>query len=321
VSPNQQWDEHLQMTETAVGYVFDLVMVGQHFIPQDLRYYQPIPYLAALAGRFPEVRVGTGIALMTLARPIEIAESMATLDLVSAGRAVFGVGLGYTDVEFAALGMPKSARVERLVQGLDIVRSLWHGEPTEHHGIFGDFAVARPIVRPVQQPHPPIWLAAQAPAAVRRAARIADAWYPPPFLDHAELRRMTAAYLEARAESGLGAPVAMPIRREVYLADTVEQARAIAGPLALRRTATYLRWGLSGEMAGGTAMHSETAENIDRRFLLGPPGHVADELQALREEVVMTDFVYRCQWPGMSFADTMSQLHRFGSEVVSRFRP
>jgi alkanesulfonate monooxygenase SsuD/methylene tetrahydromethanopterin reductase-like flavin-dependent oxidoreductase (luciferase family) len=319
VPPTQQWDEHLQMTAAAIDYGFDLVMVGQHFIPQGLRYYQPIPYLAALGSRFPTIRLGTGIALMTLARPIEIAENMATLDVISGGRAVFGVGLGYTDVEFAALGIAKSARVERLVQGLDIVRSLWKGERTEHHGIFGDFTVEAPIIRPVQEPHPPVWLAAQAPAAVRRAARLADAWYPPPFLDHDELRRMYAEYRAARDDAGLGLPTAMPVRREVYLADTMQAARASAGPLALRRTSTYLDWGLATEMGGSTAMHSETVGNVDRRFLLGPPDRVAAELQELRDDIGMTDFVYRCQWPGMSCADTRAQLHRFGSEVVSQF--
>jgi alkanesulfonate monooxygenase SsuD/methylene tetrahydromethanopterin reductase-like flavin-dependent oxidoreductase (luciferase family) len=312
--------EHRELTELAVGYGFDLVMVGQHFLPEGLRYYQPVPYLAWLGTAFPTIRVGTGIMLLPLMRPVDVAEQIATLDVVTGGRVVFGVGLGYADREFAIFGTPKSERVPRLVQSLDLVRSLWSGERTEHHGVFGDFVVEHPTVLPVQRPHPPVWLAAQAPAAVRRAAKIADAWYPPPFLAHDELRRMAALYEAERAAAGRPAATEMPIRREVFIADTVGDARSKAAPLAVARTRTYLDWGLRGELNGRTAMHSENESSLGRRFLLGPPDLIADELLSLRADVGMTDFVYRCEWPGMPFSQSKEQLQRFGEEVVPRIQ-
>lgn len=65
-------------------------------------------------------------------------------------------------------------------------------------------------------------------------------------------------------------------------------------------------------------MHAEDADNLDRRFLLGPPEAIADELLSLHADLGMTDFVYRCQWPGMPFAQTCEQLRRFGEEVIPR---
>jgi alkanesulfonate monooxygenase SsuD/methylene tetrahydromethanopterin reductase-like flavin-dependent oxidoreductase (luciferase family) len=315
-----QLREHLELTEMAVGYGFDLVMVGQHFLPEGLRYYQPVPYLAWLGTAFPTIRVGTGVMLLPLMRPIDAAEQIATLDVVTGGRVVFGIGLGYTDREFQVLAIPKAERVRRLVDGLGLVRSLWSGERTEHHGVFGDFVIERPAVLPVQRPHPPVWLAAQAAAAVRRAARIADAWYPPPFLSHDELRRMAALHGAERAAAGRPPATVMPIRREVFIAGTVGEAQAEAAPYAVARTSTYLAWGLQGEMGGQTAMHSERSGNLGRRFLLGPPERIADELLSLEAEIGMTDFVYRCQWPGMPFGQTKDQLRRFGEEVIPRLR-
>jgi alkanesulfonate monooxygenase SsuD/methylene tetrahydromethanopterin reductase-like flavin-dependent oxidoreductase (luciferase family) len=312
----RQIEEHFELTALAVSYGFDLVMVGQHFLPEDLRYYQPVPYLAWLGTAFPTIRVGTGILLLPLLRPIDVAEQIATLDVVTGGRVVLGVGIGYTDREFAALGVPRQNRVARLEEGLRIVLSLWSGRPTEHHGVFGDFLVTHPIVRPLQEPHPPIWLAGQAHPAVMRAARLADAWYPPPFLSHEELAELAAMHAAERAARGRPPATAVPIRREVFLADTTEQARDIAAPYALGRTKTYLDWGLRGEMGGTTAMHTETAATLGNRFLLGSPATVAAGLAHLQATVGMTDFVYRPQWPGMPFEQSREQLQRFGEEVI-----
>jgi alkanesulfonate monooxygenase SsuD/methylene tetrahydromethanopterin reductase-like flavin-dependent oxidoreductase (luciferase family) len=317
-SAEVQVSEHFRLTELAVGYGFDLVMVGQHFLPEGLRYYQPVPYLAWLGTAFPAIRIGTGIMLLPLMRPVEAAEQIATLDVVTGGRVVFGIGLGYTDREFEALGIPRSQRVRRLTDGLGIVRSLWAGQPTEHHGVFGDFVIKHPVIRPVQRPGPPVWLAAQAPAAVRRAALIADAWYPPPFLAHDELRRLAVLHADTRAAAGRPPATQLPIRREIFIAGTAAEARAEVAPYALARTRTYLEWGLRGELGGETAMHAEDADNLDRRFLLGPPEAIADELLSLHADLGMTDFVYRCQWPGMPFTQTCEQLRRFGEEVIPR---
>jgi alkanesulfonate monooxygenase SsuD/methylene tetrahydromethanopterin reductase-like flavin-dependent oxidoreductase (luciferase family) len=310
--------EHLELTEIAVGYGFDLVMVGQHFLPERLRYYQPVPYLAWLGTAFPTIRVGTGIMLLPLMRPVEAAEQIATLDVVTAGRVVFGIGLGYADRDFQVLGIPKAERVQRLVEGLDLIRSLWRGDRTEHHGVFGDFLIERPVVRPLQDPHPPVWLAAQAPAAVRRCATIADAWYPPPFLTHDELRRLAVLHTAERAAAGRPPATEMPVRREVFIAPTVDQARAGAAPYAVARTRTYLDWGLRQKLNGNTAMNAEDAASISQRFLLGPPELIAAELLKLRSDIGMTDFVYRSQWPGMPFSQTKDQLRRFGEEVIPR---
>ena len=164
-----QVSEHFRLTELAVDRAASIwSWSASTSCPIGYRYYQQVPYLSWLGTAFPTIRVGTGIMLLPLMRPVEAAEQIATLDVVTGGRVVFGIGLGYTDREFAALGIPRPERVRRLTDGLGMVCSLWAGQPTAHHGVFGDFAIEHPVIRPVQEPGPPVWLAAQAPVAVRR---------------------------------------------------------------------------------------------------------------------------------------------------------
>jgi alkanesulfonate monooxygenase SsuD/methylene tetrahydromethanopterin reductase-like flavin-dependent oxidoreductase (luciferase family) len=316
----QQVEEHLELTRLAVECGFDLVIVGQHLLPERLRYYRPVPYLVWLATMFPTIRVATGVMLLPLLRPIDVAEEVATLDVLTGGRVVFGVGLGYTDREFAALGIARANRVARLELGLKLVLSLWSGERTEHHGIFGDFVIERPILLPIQRPHPPVWLAGQVPRAVRRAARIADAWYPPPFLSHAELRHLAKLHAAERAVAGRTAATQMPVRRELFIADNSRQAAKMITPYALASTKAYLELGNTVALAGQSAVSAETEGNIGDRFLLGSPHAIAAELGRLRDDIGMTDFVYRAQWPGMPYGQSREQLQRFGEEVMPILR-
>ena len=137
-----QVSEHFRLTELA-GSRLRSGHVGQHFLPDGLRYYQPVPYLSWLGTAFPTIRVGTGIMLLPLMRPVEAAEQIATLDVVTGGRVVFGIGLGYTDREFGRSASAAGAG-RRLTDGLGIVRSLWAGQPT---AITGSSAIPQSSTR------------------------------------------------------------------------------------------------------------------------------------------------------------------------------
>lgn len=314
--PRQQVREHEELVTAAEQIGFDLMVAGQHFLGAELRYYQPVPWLTHLADRAEKMRAATGIILLSMVNPVEIAEQMATLDVLTDGRAVFGVGLGYSPHEFEAFGVAKGTKVRRFEEALTIVQKLWSGETVNHEGEFTTVRDARPSVQPVQPGGPPIWLGGQAAGAVRRAARMADAWYSPPFPNHTELKALRKLYLETRAEAGLPTDGAFPVRRELVMAPSRTKARELAVDRFEARYATYRKWGLSGENTPDQKAGSELADDIDGRFILGSPAQCADDLAAMAQEVGMTDFVFKPHWPGVPHREAMAQLEMFGTEVV-----
>ena len=138
VPARQQIDEHHELISLAVELGFDLVVAGQHFAAPALRYLQPIPYLTSIAIQFPTVHVATGIILLPLHHPLHVAEEVATMDAVTDGRVIMGLGIGYLQDEFDAFGIDRSTRTERFEESIEIIRALWSGEPLTHRGSFFD---------------------------------------------------------------------------------------------------------------------------------------------------------------------------------------
>jgi len=315
VPPSKQIAEHRELISMAHQLGFDLVVAGQHFGAPTLRYLQPVPYLATIAAQFPDMRVATGIILLPLHHPLTVAEEVATLDAVTGGRVVMGLGIGYSQDEFDAFGIDRTTRTDRFEESIEIIRALWSGEAVTHHGEFFQLDDVQTSTLPVQEPHPPIWIGAQAERSVRRAARFADAWYVPPFPTHRELIELYANYLEEREAHGRRAKTAIPVRRELYLANTVAEAEAAVSAGASSRYETYSSWGLDLDNGLGKDQW------LDNRFVLGDAETVAESLSYLMGEVEHSDFIYKPQWPGQDHSQTMAQLEMFGTKVVPLLSP
>jgi len=307
--------EHEDLVSTAADLGFTHMVAGQHFLGEELRYLQPVPYLTHLSHSAPEMKVVTGIMLLSMATPADMAEQIATLDALTGGRAVFGVGLGYSDREFRAFGIDGKKKVSRFEECLAIVRALWSGEPVAYEGKYWTIDEVRPAVLPVQAGGPPVWIGGQVENAVRRAARLGDAWYVPPFPSHNDLVRLRALFLETRKEVGLPTDGAFPVRRELIVADSRAQAREIAVARSQARYETYRRWGLSG---ANTPVREQAGIDVDQQFILGSPEEVVDELGRLRDELGMTHFMFKSHWQGVEHEVAMEQLHRFGTEVLPK---
>ena len=142
------------------------------FADTGQRLLQPLPMLGRLSGATSTIRIGTGILLAGLLNPYEVAEGIATIDVLSGGRALLGVGAGHRPEELNAFDCPKAERGRRLEQCLTDVRTLW-SMPT-----YGDVkpTVIDPISLAPQQADVPIWVAGTSDAGVRRAARVGSLW-------------------------------------------------------------------------------------------------------------------------------------------------
>ena len=144
--------------------------------PTD-RILDPMVALGFLAACTSRVKLGTGILLLPQRPPVALAKEVATLDVLSGGRAIIGIGIGYLAPEMAAVGVPMERRDERAAEYLGAMRALWHMEAPEFHGEFVDFAGIDAHPRPVQAGGPPIVMGGHTDAAYRRAATQAEGWY------------------------------------------------------------------------------------------------------------------------------------------------
>jgi probable F420-dependent oxidoreductase len=169
----------LDLAARAERLGFDSIWVGDSLFARPR--HEPLTLLAALAGRLARVEIGTAVLLPALRNPVVLAHQVATLDQVSQGRLILGVGIA-GDVpniraEFAAAGVPFEKRVGRMMEGLRLMRALWTGEPVDWDGRWKvEHAVLGPT--PHRPGGPPLWIGGSLPASIERAGRYFDGWMP-----------------------------------------------------------------------------------------------------------------------------------------------
>src|SRR6266850_7494936 len=187
-------EDQFAMTRLARDRGWDAVATGQHYLSEGVSQLQLIPFLARLAAEAGEMTGIAGVLLINLHNPVEVAECIASLDVIWRGNFVFGVGLGYREVEFDAFRVPKGQRLRRFEECLEIVKRLWTEDKVSVDTDVCTLANVTLTCRPVQKPHPPIWFAADNDAAVRRAARLGDAWFVNPHATMASITRQMGLY-------------------------------------------------------------------------------------------------------------------------------
>ena len=166
---------------------FDALFVNDHVIVDDAprsalwrNVYDPLMVLSHVAARTSRALLGTSVLIMPYRNPIVTAKMIATLDQLSGGRAIAGVGAGWNEAEYDALGVPYHERGARTTEYLRLWQACWEPGPTTFHGRFFSFDEMHVSPKPLQQPHPPIWIGGSSHASLRRAARFAQVWQPTP---------------------------------------------------------------------------------------------------------------------------------------------
>ena len=228
-----------QQVRTARDNGFSTLLLGQHVLSGPVGMFQTMPLLGRLAEDAAGMRIGPGILLLSMMNPVLAAEEAATIDWLCDGNYVLAAGLGYRPEEFQAMGVDIANRVGRLSEGIEVIKRLWTEETVSHHGRYFQLDQARAGVRPKQQPRPPIWLGGDVEAAVRRAARLADAWLAAPTTTFDRLVELIGAFRAERRQAGLADDVNCPIVRECFIGRSTAHAREISrGPL-LAKYAAY----------------------------------------------------------------------------------
>jgi probable F420-dependent oxidoreductase len=269
---------YLQRAE-ALG--FDSAWVIEQILGR-IPILEPLALLTWAAALTERLRLGSAVLLPALRNPIHLAKSLATLDHLSQGRLIVGVGLGGNTPLYPAFGVPVAGRVERFAEGLRLMISLWTEPRTIFQGRYWRLDGARMEPKPVQRPHPPIWFGAHHPNALRRAVELGQGFIGAGSTPTATFLEEVRVLRGLLGEAGRD-PATFGVGKRVYIAIDSDRGRAT------RRLADWFGafYGRP-ELAEQVAVRGEPAECVDRlrevveggaRFLMLHP--VFDELTQL----------------------------------------
>jgi probable F420-dependent oxidoreductase len=257
-------NDHLAMPAAADGGAADAAYAAGYGEDRGQHIYEPLIVLAYLAAVTRRVTLGTSVYLLPLRNPLLAARQAVSLDRLSEGRLVLGVGVGWLEHEFAAVGVPYRERGRRTDEAIAVLKAV--------SGPDG----AGFLPKPVQRPHPPLWIGGRSAAAIRRAARAGDAWHP----SHLTLGELRAQIPELRAEC--------------------ERAGRAADDVAVTTRRKLVR---------GPAPADGDAE----RLLYGDPGAIAAAVAEL-EGVGVAHLIVEI--PGETEGELLENLDWFGREVL-----
>lgn len=317
----EAFDEQVTMVRHARDHGWDSLFSGQHFLNEgNNQAFQMVPFLARLMAEAGEMTTGLGVLLLNLHNPVLTAETVATLDILARGNFVFGVGLGYRDVEFDAFGVPRGQRVARFEEYLELVKRLWTDDVVSYESAACTLDRVTMNVRPVQRPHPPIWIAANNDTAIRRAARLGDTWFINPHATLATLTDQMAAYRDELDQCGKPFPEELPLFREVFCAKDRATALEMAGPYLFGKYEAYASWGQDKAMPASESFDLPPEELMTDRFILGSPEECFEQLRPYWEALDANQLVLRTHWAGMPVETALSSMQLISDELAPELR-
>ena len=311
-------DEVVEQVDLMRGLGFDLVGIGQHHLATPFQQPDSVALIARLAANAGQMRIGITVFLLPLHNPVDIAEQVATLDAISHGRMIFGVGLGYRPEECAAYGITMQERVPRFLESLELIKRLWTEDELEFHGRFYTLPRVQSTIRPTQKPYPPIWMAANQAVAVRRVGQLGHTWVMNPHVTTEVLKEQLQMYTAALQTNGHTAPSELPLLREAWLADTRERAWEEASPYLRRKYAVYSDWGQDRAVPADQTFDRPLEELARDRFIVGTPDDLIDTARRYAGELGVNTLVLRVQWPGMQREQVLNQIRLIGDAVLPR---
>jgi probable F420-dependent oxidoreductase len=310
-------DEVIAEAQLAEAVGFDSCFFGEHHQDHDGFLPSPLIVATALAARTTTLRVGTSVILLPLHHPVRIAEDVITLDLVSKGRVVLGVGIGYQADDFRAFSTPFEQRMAIFEESVEIIRLCWAGERFSFKGKHYTLDDVTITPRPYQKPGPPLWFGASVPAAARRAGRMADGFVGTPSTGIENATRLADIYKDAAREAGRPAEVVQ--MRDAWVATTRAEADAVYGPHVM----TAYRYYWEHRLAEFASMPSDTKFTLENlapdRLILGEPETCVREFQRWQKALGASTFLLRLRHAhsgGPPHAEIMKAIRLFGDRVL-----
>jgi probable F420-dependent oxidoreductase len=319
IEGGQYYREALEEVTRGEELGFDSVWLEEHHAVVNHYWPSPLTALAGFATRTSKMMLGTDVVVAPFYHPVRLAEDVALLDVMSGGRIVLGIAIGYKPDEFALYGAELEKRGARFEEQLAILKGLWTQGAFSFRGKYYQVE-GRLEPKPITTPHPPVWIGGWGDLTLKRAATLGDNWIPGPTADLARLLAGQRQFLAGRAAAGRTASVSeWPVTRDVIIADTDREARELAE--------RHIMVAYRKEYGGGWKhpfIEAGMAADLDAlkkdRFLIGGPGEVIRALQPFVEQYGMTHLICRLFFPGMPHRHILRELELLAREVAPAFR-
>ncbi|MGH7793041.1 MAG: LLM class F420-dependent oxidoreductase [Thermodesulfobacteriota bacterium] len=176
---------NIEIAKKAEELGFDSVWASDHVVVPTKYvgrfsevFYDPFTLLTSIAANTNKIKIGTSVIIVPYRNPIVVAKMIATMDMLSEGRVIFGVGVGWMREEFETLGIPFKERGKRTDEYIKIYKELWEKDAPRFEGEFYKFSNIKFYPKPYQKPYPPIWIGGSSEKAIRRVVELGDGWQP-----------------------------------------------------------------------------------------------------------------------------------------------
>jgi len=302
----------LDQISRAEALGFDSAWVSEHHFTEDGYLPSTLLFLAAVAARTRQMRLGTLVLLLPLHDPLRVAEDAAVLDLISGGRLDLGIAAGYRTEEFEVFGVPHRERGRRMDQAIPILQGAWADGPFSFQGPDFQHDGVNVTPKPLQRPGPPLWMGGQSRAAIRRAARFGCHLLPSSTTEF-DIR---ATYDDALREFGRD-PAQYRIKtfRPLFCADDPERAWDELKEHYLYQHNLYRKW--YREAGDSSAPDLTSADQLPRQnYIVGTPDECAAAIRALHAEMPFEEFIFWTHPPGFPVERAMPSLELFRQKVV-----
>jgi alkanesulfonate monooxygenase SsuD/methylene tetrahydromethanopterin reductase-like flavin-dependent oxidoreductase (luciferase family) len=300
--------------EAAESWGLDIVWLAEiHMNPTRSLLSAPLTVASAIAARTKRIKIGTAVQILPLGHPLRLAEETATIDQISGGRLVFGIGRSAFPRAYDAYGISYQESQDRFTESLDIIKGAWTQPVSSHKGKYWSFDNFTLVPRPLQQPHPPIRIAASQPDTY---SAIGTLGYPlfaalraSPIDD---LPANIRAYRDAWHAAGHSGPGEAYLQVPIHVAETREQALSEAQD-GLMRFATYRADLVRGPLTYEAALR--------QKGIVGTPDMVAARIAELRETAGLDGISAEINIGSLlSHDQVMRSLRLYCQEVMPRFK-
>lgn len=304
------WQRNLRWVERADALGLHSVWLPENHFAAGATS-APLLALAAFAARSTRLRLATTSVLLPVHHPLRIAAEVATLDAVSGGRVLLGLGRGFRKPLFEGFGVEASTKRDRFDEALDAILAAWSGEAVEltgsHFGALSNRSVRLPL-RPLQRPHPPLVVAAFGPKGLRQAAVRGLPYLASPLETLETLVENYASWRAQLAREPRGDAPGVPVMRTVFVAsDSAEAAKVLQ---ALEAETVHR------PPDGNRVLARAASGRLEDRVLVGTVRQVQDQLGLYRERLGVDLVAARIAVPGVDEAAWEPSLERLVAEVL-----
>jgi natural product biosynthesis luciferase-like monooxygenase protein len=335
-SEQEMVQEQIGLMEAAEGLGFDSLWPAEHHFSEYGFCASPALTLAAVARQTSRIRLGTGVVVLPFNHPLRVAEDYAMLDLLSGGRVELGVGRGYQPLEFQGYGIDQTRSREIFDESLEVIRRAWTEERLDFEGEHFQFHDVEVRPKPLQKPHPPIWLAALSPESYAKAGQQGFNLLCAPIFGGSlqDARGRIAGYREELEKAG-GDPTHHEVGAlvMVYVGETQEEARRdfadpviwyfrtfgkyVAPKLGQPPVESYEGYTLIRDLASVV----EWDQLVDHGAVIcGEPDYVGERIAELRDVVGIDHLLCWTRLGGLPTEKVMGHMERMRDRVMPKLR-